>query len=245
MEPVVPGFAGWFHLVFFGLLIPWAAWRTRTQFATQPLPPRRRHFVAVLCQLLLFLVISLAVAYAEHVELLTLPGGGWLPWVAASGLLLAGIVLMAPLWRRSVERRERKLHLFMPRTPAERGLWVAVAIAAGVCEEVTYRGVMFAVLGGLTGSALAAALLASLIFGLSHIVQGWKSAAIIAVIALLLHGLVALSGTLLLAIAIHGIYDIVAGLAYGRIGEELGYPVDGIPIGANAMPANDAPAVAR
>ena len=228
----MPGFAGWFHLAFFGLLIPWAAWRTRARFASQPLPPRSRHFVAVLIQLLLFLAISVAVAYAERIDLLAPPRAGRLPWLAAAGLLTAGVLLMAPVWRRGVERRERKLHLFMPRTRSERGLWVAIGIAAGVSEEVTYRGVMFAVLGGITGSLLAAAIIASLIFGLSHVVQGWKSAAIVTVIALLLHGLVALSGTLLLAMAIHAIYDIVAGLAYGRMGERLGYPVDGIPAGA-------------
>ncbi|HEU4830053.1 MAG TPA: CPBP family intramembrane glutamic endopeptidase [Gemmatimonadales bacterium] len=231
LQPGPPGPAGWYHLAFFGLLIPWAAWRTRSRIATQPLPPRKRHFIAVLIQLLLFLAISLAVAYAEAIDLLALPRGGWLPWLAAIGLLVAGVVLMAPVWRRGVERRERKLHLFMPRTAPERGLWVAVAIAAGLSEEVTYRGVMYVVVGGITGSALAGAVIASLIFGISHIVQGWKSAAIITVIALLLHALVALSGTLLLAVAIHSIYDLVAGLAYGRIGEELGYPVDGIPAG--------------
>src|SRR5690606_31706171 len=85
---------------------------------------------------------------------------------------------------------------------------------------------------GVTGSGVAAALIASVIFGVSHSVQGWKSAGVITVIALLLHGLVALSGTLLLAIAIHAIYDAVAGLAYGRMGEELGYPVDGVRVEA-------------
>lgn len=234
----MPGLAGWFHLVFFGLLIPWAAWRSRSRFESEPLPPRRRHFAAVLVQLLIFLIISVSVAYVEKIDLLGPPRSGGLPWLAAAGLLVVGLTLMPPLWRRSVERRERKIHLYMPRTPSERGLWVGVATAAGVSEEVTYRGVMFAVLTGITGSAAAGAAIASLIFGLSHIVQGWKSAAIITVIALLLHGLVALSGTLLLAIAIHVIYDIIAGLAYGRMGEKLGYPVDGIPAG------DDSPAAA-
>lgn len=231
MQSTFPGFAGWYHLAFFGLLIPWAAWHSRNRFATQPLPPRRRHFVAVLIQLLFFLVISVSVAHVEGIDLLALPRAGWMPWGVAAALLVAGLVLMAPVWRRGVERRERKLHLFMPRTRQERTLWIGVALAAGVSEEVTYRGVMFAILAGMTGSAAAGAVIASLIFGVSHIVQGWKSAAIITVIALMLHGLVVLSGTLLLAIAIHSVYDVIAGLAYGRMGEELGYPVDGIPAG--------------
>ncbi len=225
----MPGIAGWFHLAFFGLLIPWAAWHSRGRFESQPLPPRRRHFIAVFIQLVFFLIISVAVARREGIDLLARPQAGWVPWLAAAALLAIGLVAMAPVWRRGVERRERKLHLFMPRTRAERILWVAVAIAAGVSEEVTYRGVMFALLVGITGSTAAGAVIASLIFGVSHIVQGWKSAAIITGIALLLHGLVLLSGTLLLAIAIHAIYDVIAGLAYGRMGERLGYPVDGLP----------------
>jgi membrane protease YdiL (CAAX protease family) len=230
----MPGVAGWFHLAFFGLLIPWAAWHSRGRIERHALPPRRRHFIAVLVQLVAFLIM----ARIEGIDLLARPHAGWVPWLAATALLALGLVTMAPVWRRGVERRERKLHLFMPRTRAERILWVAVAIAAGVSEEVTYRGVMFALVAGITGSAAAGAVIASLIFGVSHIVQGWKSAAIITVIALLLHGLVAFSGTLLLAIAIHSIYDVVAGLAYGRIGEELGYPVDGIPAeGETALPA--------
>ena len=95
---------------------------------------------------------------------------------------------------------------------------------------MTYRGVMFAIVAGLTGSPLAAAAVASVVFGVSHVVQGWRSVVIIMGIALALHGLVALSGSLLPAIVIHAVYDAVAGLAYGRMGEEMGYPVDGIPL---------------
>lgn len=223
------GPAGWAHLAFFGIVIPWAAWHSRGRMERHALPPRGRHFVAVVIQLLVFLAISVVVARAEAIELVTAPREGWLPWLLAGALLAGGLLLMAPRWRRDVERRERKLHLFMPRTPGERVLWVAVAAAAGISEEVTYRGVMYALLASVTGNGWAAAVAASLVFGVSHSLQGWKSAGIISLIALLLHGLVALSGTLILAVAIHAVYDIVAGLRYGRLGEELGYPIDGIP----------------
>lgn len=219
------------HLLFFGVLIPWLAWQSRAKLARHPHPPRRRHFVAVLIQLLLFLVLSLVVARAEGIPLFVPFDLRWPAVLAAALLLGGGIALMRPKWRQGVERREKTLHLFMPRDRTERVLWVAVAVAAGVSEEITYRGVMFVVLVGLTGNAMMAAVGASLIFGLSHIVQGWKSAGIISVIALCLHGLVAVSGSLYLAIAVHAIYDVIAGLAYGRLGEELGYPVDGIPTG--------------
>jgi membrane protease YdiL (CAAX protease family) len=219
---------GWFHLVFFCIVIPWAAWRSRRHLAEGHNPSRRRHFVAVLVQLLIFLGLSLWVARLEGLPVLAATAIEW-PAAAGAALLLAlGLLLMAPRWRRSVELRERNVHLFMPRDGTERALWVGISFAAAASEEVTYRGVMFLLLAGLTGSAWVGALVAAAVFGFSHVVQGWKSAGIVTGVALALHGLVAVSGSLYLAIAIHFLYDLIAGLAYGRLGHELGYPIEGI-----------------
>ena len=172
---------------------------------------------------MIFLAISLLVARAEQVTLWRPWAGHWLGWLLAAVLALGGIVVMRPHWRKSVETRDPTVRLFMPTNASERRLWVMVAVAAGVSEEVTYRGVLFALLWTLTGSALLAAILASVVFGVSHAVQGWKTAGIITIIALLLHGLVAVSGTLYPAIVAHAVYDIVAGLTYGQLGRTLGY----------------------
>jgi hypothetical protein len=211
------------HLGFFGLVIPWLAWRSRGHIARHTATPRARHFANVVLQLVIFLAISLVVARVEQVPIWRPWAGHWLGWLLAALLALGGIVVMRPHWRKNVEMRDPTVRLFMPTTRSERRLWVLVALAAGVSEEVTYRGVLFALLWILTGSALAAALLASIVFGVSHAVQGWKTAGIITIIALLLHGLVALSGTLYPAIVAHAAYDIVAGLTYGRLGRTLGY----------------------
>ena len=93
---------------------------------------------------------------------------------------------------------------------------------------MTYRGVMFILLSRLLGRPLPAALIASAVFGLSHILQGWKNAVIIGIVALAMHGLVIWSGSLYIAMAVHAIYDLVAGFTYGRLGERLGYPREGI-----------------
>ena len=223
-----PGPMGWFHLAFFCLLIPWAVWRSRRQLAEGPNPPRRRHFIAVTVQLLLFLGLSLWVAWLEELPVLAPAPSDWRAAAAASVVLVVGLRLMAPHWRRSVEQRERKVHLYMPRDGTERALWAGVSLAAAASEEVTYRGVMFMLLAGLTGSLWAAALIASAVFGFSHLVQGWKSAGIVTGVALALHGLVVASGTLLIAIGAHFLYDLIAGLAFGRLGHELGYPIEGV-----------------
>jgi hypothetical protein len=70
------------------------------------------------------------------------------------------------------------------------------------------------------------------LFGAAHAVQGWKSGGAIALISLGLQGLVLLAGSRYVAMAVHVVYDLAAGLTYGRLGEELGYPAEGVaPVG--------------
>ena len=215
--------AGWLHIGFFGLLVPFLAWRSRALLEDYATIPRRTHFIRVIAQLLFFLAASLLVAWIE--EIIVFPA--WkpraVPGVLAMLLVVAGLVIMRPVWRRSIERGERKARFFMPTTAEERRLWGGLSLAAGVSEEVTYRGVLWLLLVSVTGSVWLAALLASVAFGLSHAVQGWKAAGAVTIIAMLLHGLVALDGTLYPAIIAHVLYDLVAGLEHGKLGEELGY----------------------
>ena len=42
--------------------------------------------------------------------------------------------------------------------------------------------------------------------------------------AVAFHGLVALTGTLYVAMAVHFLYDVIAGLTYGRLAREYGLP---------------------
>lgn len=224
--------AGWFHLGFFGLLVPWLAWRSRGRVAQQLAVPRDRHLVMIIGQLLLFLLISLVVARAGHIEVWAPAGRRIGPWLDAALLVVAGVLLMRPQWRARVAAQDPTVRLFMPSTGRERRLWVVVSVVAGISEEVTYRGVLYALLWMLTGSPVAAAIIAAIVFGASHSVQGWAAAGVITLIALVLHGLVAWSGSLYPAIAAHAAYDIIAGLTYGRLGRELGYdPVMGVASG--------------
>jgi membrane protease YdiL (CAAX protease family) len=149
--------------------------------------------------------------------------------VLGAGLLAVLVLLMRPMWRKRVEQRSRKVWLFMPRTRRERLLWVGVSVAAGVSEEVTYRGVMFTILWRLTGSPLAAALIASSVFAISHVLQGWKSMAIIFGFAIAFQSIAWLSGSLYVAMVVHAAYDVTAGFCYGAYGEKLGYPIEPIP----------------
>ena len=67
-----------------------------------------------------------------------------------------------------------------------------------------------------------AALVAALVFSLAHSTQGWKSASIIFVVALTMQALVVFTGTLILAVIIHAVYDLVTGYEIGRTAQR--YP---------------------
>jgi hypothetical protein len=50
------------------------------------------------------------------------------------------------------------------------------------------------------------------VFAVSHALQGWKSGAVIFLMALVFQGLVWLTGTLVVAMVVHAVYDISAGV---------------------------------
>ena len=104
--------------------------------------------------------------------------------------------------------------------------WIAVAVLAGISEEITWRGVQAGLAFSLTRNVLIAILFCSISFSAGHMIQGWRSAAVILVLALGFHALVWLSGSLYVAMAVHIAYDVTAGISYGRLGRELGYQLD-------------------
>ncbi|HZN37032.1 MAG TPA: CPBP family intramembrane glutamic endopeptidase [Pirellulaceae bacterium] len=217
--------AGWFHLGFFGVYLPIMAARNRKKVLGSggALPDRLRHFQRTALEVGLLAICSLLVARVQRIELFPLafpPLGAVIAGVVAYA---AAVAYMRPNWRRAVERRARVVHLFMPSNMRERIWWIIVAVIAGVGEEITWRGTQAALVGALTGSFWAASLVCSITFGLVHIVQGWKSAALIVVFALGFHLLVWLAGSLYVAMAVHVAYDLTVGISYERLGKQLGY----------------------
>ncbi len=220
---------GWFHLGTFGLLLPWLALQSARRLPALTQRPRKQHFRSVLLVQAVTAIISLGVAGREAIALFParLPS----PLAAGVGLLLlAGCYVgLRPQWREAVARHDPRVHFVMPRDGTERRLWLGISLAAGIGEEISYRGVMYVLLGRLTHDPLTAAAGTAALFAAAHAVQGWRGVGAIALISLGLQALVILAGSLYVAIVVHVLYDIAAGLTYGRLGEELGYPIEGIP----------------
>jgi len=215
---------GWLHLLFFGIVVPIVALRTRDVILRLPSPPNRIPFyLGALAQLVIFTAISVFVAWREKIELFPrrMPTGSQA--LIGLAILITLVALLHRQWKRSVLNGERVIALFMPSTRDERLLWLLVSLFAGISEEITWRGVQSAIVHRLTG-VLAIAIIASTItFAVAHAVQGFEAIPLIAAIALVFHGLVLLTGSLYVAMAVHFLYDAICGFTYAKLAARYGY----------------------
>ncbi|HEX9160587.1 MAG TPA: CPBP family glutamic-type intramembrane protease [Thermoanaerobaculia bacterium] len=227
MAAVAP--SGWLHLAFFGIIVPISAIRSQKLIERHHfLPQRRRYFVSILAQVLIFTAFSVVVARFNGIEIFPRA-------FPPRGALLAGCAFLAiavpfgwTRWTKAVRERKRIVALFMPTDKTESALWVASAAVAGFGEEATWRGVQMALLLRLTGNVLAAAAICVVMFSIAHAVQGWSSVGAISVFAAAFHVIVWMSGSLYVAMAVHFIYDLIAGFSYAYLGRKLGYPGFGV-----------------
>ena len=195
------------------VMLPYLAIRTAQRLKAAPrAPTARQHLLSVLISQGFLVIVALATARVEWIELF--PAPRWTPLPLALAAVFVAIALgTLPLrWRwRPLEDRKRSLWLY-PRSGRDVARWALVSLLAGTCEEIVYRGVMFALWYRLFGSWWPAAVLSSLAFAVVHWTQGVRTVLVIAAMALCIHGIVLLSGDLLIAMALHVAYDFFAGL---------------------------------
>lgn len=210
------GFVGLAYLILFGGVIPVGAWRSRNRLVTGELPRKKRYFVNVIIQQVALSAISVAVAAVIGIPVFA----PYRPTAAGVGLaaaLLAGAVFgLRPRWRQQAASGDRRVQLIAPIDATDHALWALISSLAGIGEEITYRGVVYWILLQLTGSVAGSVALAAAVFGFSHLVQGWTAAVVVAAFAVAFHGLVLLTGSLYPAMVVHVLYDVIAGISYGR-----------------------------
>lgn len=99
----------------------------------------------------------------------------------------------------------------LPRTERERWLFAGLSLAAGLGEELAYRGYAISLLG----SDWAAAALTSAVFGVLHAYQGPLGMLRAGMLGLVLAGGFLLSGSLWPGIVAHTAIDLLGGLVLG------------------------------
>jgi membrane protease YdiL (CAAX protease family) len=143
----------------------------------------------------------------------------WVVVVAIAGLAAYHVRVIARTPAAELARGRaglgEVLHL-LPQGPLEGRLFRVVAITAGVCEELFYRGfVPWALTMWLPPWAAIA--VTTLVFGLAHAYQGPSGIVKTAIVGGVMAGLVLWSGTLWPAMLLHAIIDVHGGIVGGRV----------------------------
>lgn len=131
------------------------------------------------------------------------------------GLAALGGVLLGGLVAGWLERRGRRVGIgdverVMPRGRAELGWAAALAISAGVTEELFFRLLLPLLIALTTGSAWTGFALSLLLFGLSHRYQGAAGIAATVAVGGLLTTVYLSTGALWAAMALHVAIDLNA-----------------------------------
>jgi membrane protease YdiL (CAAX protease family) len=148
---------------------PFMAIQSARRLGQGPLPMTRRRFFiqTILIQALLFGVAVMA-AWRTGVPLVVAPPAAVLPWLIAVALVALGVLLLRWRWSSRTTANKFRLYSILPRTASEFPSYFVLCLAAGISEEVVYRGMLYAILAYLTGSTVAAVLIASVRAGACH-----------------------------------------------------------------------------
>ena len=213
-----PGFVTWAFVVFVAVVLPIFAVRQHYALKAGRMapPPRMLLYASALVTHVLLLLGVLASVLADGLWLF--PSFALEPgrMLAALAALALGLLLLVERFRVQDPLARERTRAIAPTNAREYAAFCGIAVTAGIAEQLAYRGVLFSFLLWYTGSYVAAALLAAIPFGLVHLFQGWRSALIVIVIAIRDQLLVILTGTLVYAIVIHIIHDVIAGTVLMR-----------------------------
>jgi len=228
-----PSLFGWILLGWLLLVLPRGALRSARLFrqaaesgSDAEIPTRSSIFAGTLLVLGITFVQAWFVAGDYGWNLFSIPQFGLREAGAGLGALLVmlGLRQVNYVIRTPEERATMMVHKLQPRNGTEWAMYGVTSISAGIAEEAAYRGAIMSVLIGVTGLPWVAVLVSAVAFAVGHALQGWKSGVVVFFMALAMHALVLVTGTLVVAMVVHAGYDLMAGVlgARERRGGELG-----------------------
>lgn len=211
--------------------------RMKARLAAGAAAVRVRQYRSIIVEELVLAGVVLAMWLALGRSLSSLAPGApsaigwtWVGWGAALGgsaFLVAQTVVLLRGGEALAEARKQLANVspFLPRSERElRTFWV-LSLAAGVCEEIVFRGFamtwLAAVVSALPGlgpipELWPAAVGSSVIFGLAHAYQGPSGMARTGTVGLVLAGIAVATGGLLAAMIVHTVMDVTSGLVAHR-----------------------------
>lgn len=176
------------------------------------------------------LVAGVAALWLQHgrspeaLGLVARPTSGLLGVLVGVAVLVALLHRQRPLVggdpdvRARVRQRLAGAWPILPQSRREFPGFAPLAVTAGICEEVLFRGFVLWVLSHFM-PWWAAGLAQAVLFGLGHAYQGPRGVVLTGVVGLFLMGVVWISGSLWAAIVIHALMDLHAGDMAWRVSE--------------------------
>lgn len=145
-----------------------------------------------------------------------------------TGLFILMFVLMKlPAYQQRLNKQAADIDYLLPTTKQERKLSIFVAITAGVCEEIIYRGFVIQYLSSLPMDIqpIYIIIISALIFGFGHIYQGWKGFLLTGFIGFIFARTYLATGSLLFPILLHIVIDMRSFLFTKKLPEENKTPI--------------------
>jgi membrane protease YdiL (CAAX protease family) len=228
-------------LMIFGAFVPYVVVKAqRAVRAGATIPSRTKIYRNVLIMQALFLLAAMVAARSARIDVFAPGDIRAMTVVAAIALLALAVAVSRLIWRSTPDDLRRRLLISRPHHYGELGWWILVSLAAGVVEEIVYRGVLPSLLessiarwmgstaivgaapfgGAFTAAWGIAVAISVVVFVLGHYGQGAPRAMFLAVFSLVCHVLVRTSGSLYLAMAFHTLYDVFAGVFAIRAARE-------------------------
>lgn len=200
------------------IAMPVLAIRTARQIERHNLRPSLRDlFASTLITHAVLVALALLAAHRNNLALFPRPSLQWQVALAGAAFLLTALAVMLVRSRRQSAAESTRMSWMRPQRRSDLWLWLGISLIAGIAEEIVYRGALLGLLAPRVGGEWPAIALCVIAFGLGHWVQGAGAMLVVVVFAVGFHLLVRLSGDLYTAIAVHVLYDFLAGLLLWRI----------------------------
>jgi membrane protease YdiL (CAAX protease family) len=199
-------------LALIGLGVPALALAGKRKLDAGLRLPRVPLYIEGIVTQTVLLSVSFGIAALNGISLLVAPHPEPKHMALAGGMLLAAIAAMLVATRLGSDDTLDRIYMIVPATYGEKVFWIVVSAAAAFGEELTYRGVLFQLLDGQLSNFWLSAAIGSILFAAAHVAQGWASAAVIAIFGLCFQVLARETGSLLLPVIIHFLYDVATGL---------------------------------
>jgi uncharacterized protein len=212
----------WHTLVFLVFLLAVSLLQSMPRFTQREahIPSRIPLYISTLIYEFFLLGYVWFGVWLRRTTLRDLIGGRWARWkdfwvdvgVAFIFWLVVSTVLVLLSYALHFNGTEAAKFL-MPQTVPEMIAWVLLAVSAGFCEELIFRGYMQRQCLALTQNVAAAVILQGLVFGTAHAYQGARGVIVISVYGMMFGALATIRKSLRPGMLQHMTQDSVSGLA--------------------------------